>query len=395
MARLLCVWELGGQLAHLANLAAVARAGREAGYEVGVALRDLDAAPLLLGELTGRWFQAPASRAPALAAPSRALCYAHLLLESGYAEPRALGVLVQAWTSVFDAFAPDVLVCDHSPTALLASRGGGMRRATVGSGFLVPPPSTPLGVFPDVEAGASNLERMRGAEERVLEHIADACAPLGLPRLEQLADLYREIDLELLLTFPELDPFPERSDAHYLGVWSATSGATGRNALPEQFVFAYLSAFPGHRALLRDLATLRLPVLVHSRDIPQRTRAEFEAPGLAFSDGLLDLQRVAGRCALFVSHGAHGSVALTLLAGVPQLVIPVFREQLFTALRVRAMGAGRVESVDRASYAQALDATLNEPRFADAATAFARRHGTPSPAARQEALRRELATVLS
>src|SRR6185369_2025198 len=45
-----------------------------------------------------------------------------------------------AWRNLIRSVGPDLIVCDYSPTALLAARDfPEVRRAVIGSGFCVPP----------------------------------------------------------------------------------------------------------------------------------------------------------------------------------------------------------------------------------------------------------------
>jgi UDP:flavonoid glycosyltransferase YjiC (YdhE family) len=57
---------------------------------------------------------------------------------------------------------------------------------------------------------------------------------------------------------------------------------------------------------------------------------------LAFADH----DRLLPECALVVSHGGLGTVLRALAHGVPQLILPLGRDQAFNASRVEALGAG-------------------------------------------------------
>jgi hypothetical protein len=84
---------------------------------------------------------------------------------------------------------PDLVVFDHSPTALLASRGLPMRRALIGSGFCCPPDSVDgeaWGVLRETAAEKMGADRVRGAEEEVLgrvNRILDKWREPGISRL--------------------------------------------------------------------------------------------------------------------------------------------------------------------------------------------------------------------
>lgn len=74
---------------------------------------------------------------------------------------------------------------------------------------------------------------------------------------------------------------------------------------------------------------------------------------------------VLPHAAAFVTHGGHGSVAKALVAGVPQLVIPLGRDQPCNAARVVAAGAGLRLGKKAAPGAivRAVRRLLDEPTF--------------------------------
>ncbi|MQA80174.1 MAG: glycosyltransferase [Streptosporangiales bacterium] len=74
---------------------------------------------------------------------------------------------------------------------------------------------------------------------------------------------------------------------------------------------------------------------------------------------------VLPHAAACVTHGGHGSVAKALVAGVPQLVIPLGRDQPDSAARVVAAGAGlRLgRKAPPGAIARAVRRLLDEPSF--------------------------------
>ena len=59
MARLLHVWEQGGQLSHLNNIDTIARVADDEGHEQAVALRELQRAHRFFSGLRLQYYQAP------------------------------------------------------------------------------------------------------------------------------------------------------------------------------------------------------------------------------------------------------------------------------------------------------------------------------------------------
>jgi UDP:flavonoid glycosyltransferase YjiC (YdhE family) len=80
---------------------------------------------------------------------------------------------------------------------------------------------------------------------------------------------------------------------------------------------------------------------------------------------------VLAEAAAVVSHGGHGTVIKALAAGVPQLIVPMGRDQLDNAARVAARGAGlrlRPGASGRA-IAAAVRRLLDEPSHREGAAA--------------------------
>jgi UDP:flavonoid glycosyltransferase YjiC (YdhE family) len=98
---------------------------------------------------------------------------------------------------------------------------------------------------------------------------------------------------------------------------------------------------------------------------------------LAFADH----DRVMPECAVVVNHGGLGTVLRALAHGVPQLLLPLGRDQAFNASRVEALDAG-IQLPVHASLEQirtALDKLVATPRFRTAAADLATRIAAEDP----------------
>ncbi len=390
MARILFAWELGWHMSHLSNMAMLARPLAQQGHDIAVAARELHAVPEFFSAVPVQYYQAPFQQGRAAQLPNY-LSYAHLLYSSGYANARELTVLVSAWLGILKSFAPDVILFDHSPTALLASRALQAKRFLIGSGFLVPTTEPLLGLFPHTPNDAAVLEQLRNDEKIVCGTINQATSVHGLAPLAELSDLYDAVDGRFILSFPELDPFGPRSEPDYYGVWSRAdkpapqwSGDCGPR------VYAYLNEFPACETLLKELQSLDADVIVYAPSVTTERKQSLTGERLHFTEELLDLDAVAGDCDLFISHGAHTSTSQLLLGAVPQLMIPIYNEQLFTAHRVKELGAGLIAERDRISYTDLLNQLLQESHFKHAAQAFAQRHEGFNAAESQQRLLAQL-----
>jgi UDP:flavonoid glycosyltransferase YjiC (YdhE family) len=133
-------------------------------------------------------------------------------------------------------------------------------------------------------------------------------------------------------------------------------------------VAATIGFFPGlYRVLIDALAELPIRLLVTVGEaadpaalgpLPANVRAERWIPQA----------EVFPQADAVVGHGGFGTTLGTLLAGVPQVVVPLFADQPHNARRVAALGAGLVaDAQDPAGVRAAVARLLAEPAFRAAA----------------------------
>jgi glycosyltransferase involved in cell wall biosynthesis len=211
---ILFAWELGGGLGHLMQILPLAEDLARDGHRVWVALKDLTRAADVLGRAGVSFLQAPAPAGPVRI--PRPLGYAQLLLNVGFAGDKELFARACAWRNLFRMTRPDLIVAEHAPTALLASRGLSVRRALLGPGFYCPPDEPDdgrlWGQLRPLPAGA-RLDTLRAQEASLLAGINRLLENWKAPPLERLGRFYEGVDENFLTTLPELDPFPRRGGA--------------------------------------------------------------------------------------------------------------------------------------------------------------------------------------
>jgi UDP:flavonoid glycosyltransferase YjiC (YdhE family) len=281
MSRILFAWELGGGYGHVQGFLPVALTLRERGHEVIFVLRDVSNAGAALDRRGFVYLQAPLWL-PRFTGTSEPMSYAEILFAFGYLSEQGLQGIAGAWRHLFEMLSSDLLVIDHGPTALLASRGMAVPRAMIGNGFACPPAITPL---PCIRPGQQvPQERLAASEQAVLEVANRVLAGSGAPPLATLADLFH-VDENFLCTWPELDQYPERVGANYWGPQaSQTQGAAF--TWPEgdgARIFAYLKpAYPQFEAILQALCALPARVVVHAPGIPAGLLAKYQRPNVRY-----------------------------------------------------------------------------------------------------------------
>lgn len=375
MSRVLCAWELGGGYGHIAALSPVARAFRARGHEVALALKDLFYAERILGQTGLDYLQAPVWQHPPHDLPDP-VSYAEMLFHVGYLDASILTGLVKAWRNLYRMLRPELLLVDHAPTALLAARGLDIRTVSLGTGFFIPPGTTPM---PSIRPWLRLTdERLLSSEMRVLGEINKVLATLGVDPLDRLADLLA-VDRDFLATYAELDHYGARDGADYCGprflreegvepVWPAGDGPR---------VFAYLK--PQHRdftAVVSALMNLPCRVLLHAPGLPVQERERLKGKNVMFSEQPVRMSSVAGQADLAICNSGHGTVAALLLAGCPLLLLPMQLEQILVARRVVELGAGYAVQPGDAppDYAGLLDTLMRDRELRAKAAAFASRH---------------------
>lgn len=88
------------------------------------------------------------------------------------------------------------------------------------------------------------------------------------------------------------------------------------------------------------------------------------------------LDRLLPRAAAFVHHGGIGSTSQAMLAGTPQLLMPLAHDQFDNAARLRRLGLADAVPAPRftaSRAARALDRLLADPQVADACRSISKR----------------------
>ncbi len=381
MATVLLTWELGGGLGHLVRLQPLAKGLCDRGHRVFVALRDLSRAEQVFGGVQVSYLQAPFKTRKANHRIDPPRTFAHILHNIGFGELNELRAMAEAWRNLYQCIRPDLIIFDHSPTALLAACSYGAKRVLVGNGFFCPSNAYPL---PDLRPGLpDDSERLRQDEDQVLHNANQVLQRWRETPLERLSQLYESADENFLTTFRELDPYPDRLNAQYCGAWPKGGGKTP--IWPEgdgKKIYAYLKPFPALAKLLTCLNRLRYPTLVYMDGNNADLQERFRSATLRFEDQPLDLQLVGKHCDLAILNGTHGTAVSMLLAGKPVLHLPFFLEQALTSASVVRIGAGLSAPLARPrQIVQQLGRLLSSERYAEAAGRFAASYAdfTPAP----------------
>jgi UDP:flavonoid glycosyltransferase YjiC (YdhE family) len=375
-------WELGANFGHLSHLLPVARALRKSGHEILFAVRDSSIAAQLLIPEKFAFVQAP--RCQRVMRPLRPLVsYAELLLAEGYGIPSELLGQLTGWIELIRLHRADVVVADHSPTALLAARIAGTSAVALGSGFCIPPEGTPAPSFrPWTKVSDA---RLASSETRVVRSVNEAMRKLGGKRdLTALADIF-DIDARLLATFPELDHYGERSKSvQYVGPIYGNLGAQEVEWLNSRMhrIVAYLrNRTPGLKQLMASLAASDAEVICAFPGITRALADKASSGGLRVLPHAVDLDHLLPRADLMICTAGVATTSQSILAGVPLLMVPTNADQQLLSMRAERVGVALVADGKRdpLSFKKQLRRLVGARECTERTREFARTHAGFNP----------------
>lgn len=291
-------WELGGGQGHIHRLAALAQTLESYGIEPVFALKSYN--------IKGISFPWRIVFAPSLPFSGRVESYTYTdILETfGFGNANLLQSHLNSWQSIISEVKPKLVITDHAPGLVLASRGV-VPTVVTGDSFAVPPP---VEVFPPLRLPTPpQLEKRTQQVSSTVHEIVESNEILGKIFCG---------DASFIFGIPELDPY------HYLRTdYSQYSSVhitpIPTNLLnPEGSAWAYLYDDYSYRDLV--LQTLR----------PQ---CEFNP-----------LTKVLAQKSLAIHHGSSTTAITCLLAGIPQLVFPKHLEHQLNAIALSGLAVAKI-----------------------------------------------------
>jgi len=376
--RLLITWELGANYGHLSRLILVADAQRALGREMLFVVCDLDAAQKLLAPQGYAYVAAP--RLKCKPSNELMLSYVQLLLAVGYADQLALQVALGNWLHLFNEYQPDLIIADHSPTALLANHITKIPAIQLGSGFEIPP----LDHWPEMLPFNSQQKlQLQDSEQQLLVNMNRALIVHGGLAMQSVTELFKNCH-QLLTTFAELDHYPYRNHMNYIGpIYSVSSGSEilWTDTLQKK-VFAYVwSGLPGLNHLMLALAELDIEVIAVIPELSNEALLLFSQPNIRIYRETINLSALLDNADLLITHSGFGTVSAFLKQGVPVMIIPDTLEQFLVGQNVEVLGVGLVMGSRRSqdsfkqTISQLLHLGLNTlSSFQEAASQFAARY---------------------
>jgi len=378
VAKIIFAWELGGNLGHLGRDLPIAEALRAQGHHVAFAVRDLATAAELLIPKGFGFVQAPmfAHGRTETQAPAS---FAEILLADGWGQPSALLGRLKAWSMLFDMSRPDLVVADHAPTALAAAKCASVPAIPFGSGFEIPPPLFPSPSIRPWETISD--ERLKHAEEVVLETLAQVAKPLGGAGVGQVSDLFENA---VLTTYPELDHYGPRSAGQYVGAWHTAGGLPivewPKGGGPR--VLAYLRpSVPGFSEAIQVLSDFEGVAITAAPGLSKSEANRLSSERHRIVPYPIRIESLLQQTDAVVSYAGVGLITQSLLAGKPLLLMPQTVEQRLGAQCVQVLGAGRVLEKERSvsDIRTMLACVLADKDISASGSRFSARYQADSP----------------
>jgi hypothetical protein len=338
----MCCWELGDDLGHLGQFHPIISELFRRGHEVYFVVKDLSKVGVFNWDKRIIFLQAPIwlSR---LRKPIKNKSYAEILIYKGYHSPAALHSLVAGWSNLFNLVAPDILLFDHSPTALFASSGLGIPRIILSNPFVTLPAGTPpqnIRPWEDIDTKA-----MEDNEKYIVKVINKVAADRDFPAIQYVSDLFN-VEKVILAGFSELDFYTEaRRNATYKGSVLAVAGLAepAWPSLSPVKIFAYLKhGNEQAERMLSILSSLNASVVCYYADAKPEHYEKYISANMNISNTPFDLTAVYKETDVIVSHGGIGMVHSALQFGRPMILLPLQLEQQNTAFILEKMNIATV-----------------------------------------------------
>jgi EryCIII-like glycosyltransferase len=330
MGTVLFAWELGGGLGHVGPMRVLAEELSRFGHRVVFAVRDVSSSRMVLGQ-SWRVLQAPMGANTRGLGIKGAGTYADIMAVRGFASAEELEHLVRSWSDLIELVKPNLVVADHSPTALLACFGV-VRVITVGFGFYLPPSHHPS--FPAFRDGVPPIV----PEPVILENIRTVQSRLARPAPETVPQLF-ESHYAHCYSIPELDPY-----ARYRAIpgFGPIEEMPAPAPLPEKpSLFAYLAAdHPQIQEIATGLGNLGIPVQAYVRNAPPVLVRYMARSGIQVHESPPSLTKVLPEVSAVISHGGGGITHAALFAGRSQIIIPRHIEAQLTTHYLERRGLG-------------------------------------------------------
>ena len=355
--RILFGWEFGAGLGHINRIKPIARALREKGAEIFLALQETERADAFHDPQTGRlpdgYHLLPVPRWNMPSDPKARTIPTHSLADVlnliGYGDERSFASRLDAWSGLLQVVRPDLVIGDFSPTMNIAARGR-VPSVTIGNGYTMPPGGRAM---PPIRPWQDRLEDFSKRHEAALLAVINKVLLLrGERPLPHLSDAFHG-DQSFPLTLSIVDPYATHREGETVPAFNMPADITPleKDSRPADGVIFYMPhSHPFLKLTIDALKQSGLHVLGYIGGITSDAADKNSAARFRISPTPLPFKEVIPKARLIVHHGGLSTAVASTMAGTPQVILPWNLEHLVTARRIATLGATHVLSNPATEY---------------------------------------------
>lgn len=355
--RILFGWEFGAGLGHINRIKPIARALREKGAEIFLALQETERADAFHDPQTGRlpdgYHLLPVPRWNMPSDPKARTIPTHSLADVlnliGYGDEGSFASRLDAWSGLLQAVRPDLVIGDFSPTMNIAARGR-VPCLTIGNGYTMPPGGRPM---PPIRPWQDRLEDFSKRHEAGLLAVINKVLLLrGEKPLLYLSDAFHG-NLSFPLTLSIVDPYASHRGDGAVPAFNMPTDITPleKDSRPADRVIFYMPhSHPFLKLTIDALKQSALHVLGYISGITSDAADKNSTARFRISPTPLPFKEVMPKARLVVHHGGLSTSVASTMAGTPQAILPWNLEHLVTARRIATLGATHVLSNPATEY---------------------------------------------
>jgi len=369
MSKIALCWELGGGLGHISVLAPLAHYYIEQGHEVICVLKSGTTKYREIFPKNVVLFSTPST----LKSETETLSsYSDILWHIGYQDINWLQNSLNNWRNIFKQQKCDIIICDHSPTARLAAHSLNLKHAAIGTGFCCPPAKNP---YPKFEI-ASKKYSPKDIESILLKNINQSLDKLQCSPIEQISKVLSHSN-EFLCTLPHLDHYTRDQPQDYWGpIITKCIGHsfTWPNKHPYK-IFCYLKSNVSNLNTFAEAFNLIEADKVIYIGGTKINNTLFDSSTVILTNPA-KIESITSNANLVISHGGHNLTAQLLMAGIPNLLIPMFMEQSILAHKLQQQGLCSVCFLDDSieKLVIAINKSLEDKQLSDNTRLFSQHY---------------------
>jgi hypothetical protein len=334
---------------------------RECGVDPVYAVPDPEIAQKYLGAEAPRLIRAvprprpePSRRAPA--------SFADILLDGGFRDREALATAVEAWRAIYREERVEAVLLDYAPMAQLAAWLMGLRMVSSAVSFALPP--VPM---PRFRRGTADEEAAENSERDLLASVNFVGARAGRASIDNLAP-WLHAPTRFITGISQVNVYGFEPDGGYLGPIGELAGAQtvdwpdkGRRR-----VLCYLKWSRELPAFIKSIDDAEHSMICVVPNAPDDWLRSVPASRIRIFNKPVGMQPLIRDAEVVISNASNGIACEALVAGKPQLLVPIDQEKALIAARLVGLkvALSLAEKRPAAQSSSYLERLLDDSTFA-------------------------------